>query len=279
MTEIGDLIFDNNSTLFEVLDTLDVPNIAGQLDAANVRLDEVNDQLRQLGVIVDQNQFATTTAFIAVNTRLDSQESQISGVVTSNTELQSRINGLNDTVNIFAEKVVELNIHVVALQTTVGAQAVELAAQSSQIVGLTASNSALTTQVATLSTQVSEMETQVNSLQREVMFLTNDRFNNDLLVRGNEYIFNWRVGTNTYSRRTTFTGANTEGIFANTGYAAIVLDSQTGSFTNQTVYLCASFDNFRVNGIVHYAITAGTVQYSYSPTGLNALTGYITHIS
>jgi len=300
MTEIGDLIFENNSTLFEVLDTLNVPTIAAQLNATNERLDEVNNQLRQLGLIVDQNQFATTTAFIAVNTRLDSTESQISDLVGENISLQSQVHVLDGRVDSTLSDVARLNTSVTTLQAIVDNQELEFLALSSQvgsinvsIIGLETANSILTSQVTSLMGQVSDltnsyialnaqvfnMQTQVNSLQTSVNSLTLNRFSNDLLVRGNEYIFTWREGTNTYSRRTTFSGANTQSILANTGYACTVLDTQTGTATNQTVYLCATFDYLRINGVLNYAITAGTVQYSYSSTGINALTGYITYVS
>nr|WPR17952.1 MAG: hypothetical protein [Chemarfal virus 126] len=268
-TQIGDLIFETNSTLLQVLDTLDVPTIAERLDATNERLDEVNDQLRQLGIIVDTNQIANNTSFIAVNTRVDTLQTEFTVLNNQFLAIRSEVDSLSVTTTNLEANVANLSDQVTSFGGTITGLQNRVTALESAIYGLNSS-------IVSLQNQVTSLQGTVSSLQSSVNTLVANRFRDNLLFRGNEYMFTWRAGTTTYFRRTTFSGGNTQGISANIGYSAQVLDSQTGTTTTQTVFLCAPFDTIRTNGTYNYPITQGPVTYSYSSTGLNSLSGYIT---
>lgn len=70
-TEIGELIFSRNSTLFETLDTLDVIDINAKVERLDADLNSYGEQLRQLAIIVDQNQAYNNARFVDINTDLN----------------------------------------------------------------------------------------------------------------------------------------------------------------------------------------------------------------
>jgi len=81
MSSISDLIFDNNSTLFEVLDELDVPKLALEVKDVSDALNDSLEQVRQLSVVVDKNQVANNTKFVDINTRLDDLDTAVADTV------------------------------------------------------------------------------------------------------------------------------------------------------------------------------------------------------
>lgn len=138
-TEIGEIIFETNSTLFEVLDRLDIVDLSGQVLRVEDRLDEVNDQLRQLGIIVDANQVQSTTNFIAVNTRIDGLDTQVQALIDEVggidvSGLNARVNSLELSVGNIETSLVNMNASINSLinqvgdlRTSVDGQSLELA--------------------------------------------------------------------------------------------------------------------------------------------------------
>lgn len=94
MTEIADLIFDNNSTLFKVLDNLDVPTLAGEVSEISDSLNASMEQVRQLAIIVDDNQVANNTKFVDVNTRVDTIADVLDDVEENALEALTKVTNL-----------------------------------------------------------------------------------------------------------------------------------------------------------------------------------------
>jgi archaellum component FlaC len=256
-TEIGDIIFGTNSTLFRVLDTLDVPSISTQLASTNTRLDEVNDQLRQLGQIVDANQIANNTSFIAVNTQLDTLEADVLSLATEIEPLASQVDSLSTQVT-------SLSGEVSTLTTTVNSY-------NSRI--LTLEN---TTTV--LSTLVTNISLDLNALSSRVGVLETNRVRQQLLTLGSEYLFTYRTGGVpgiTYYYRLNYFGSQSTVIRAGIGHSAEVYDLQAGTVTTRTVYLAAPFDMFSSSGRYNYQMAQGPCVLSFTQNNTSPTTGYI----
>lgn len=125
-TNIGDIIFGTNSTLFQVLDTLDVPSLSAQIAALEERIDEVNYQLRQLGVIVDQNQIKNNTEFVNVNTRVDNLQAEVNALATLITGWDERIISVETEVNNLSVAVQQLSLTVTGFDARINEQGLEL---------------------------------------------------------------------------------------------------------------------------------------------------------
>lgn len=94
MTEIADLIFDNNSTLFKILDNLDVPTLAGEVSEISDSLNASMEQIRQLAIIVDDNQVTNNTKFVDVNTRVDTIADVLDDVGKNASEALTKVTNL-----------------------------------------------------------------------------------------------------------------------------------------------------------------------------------------
>lgn len=271
-TQIGDLIFDSGKTLFEILDALDVPQVSAQLDAVNVRLDEVNDQLRQLGSIVDTNQANTTASFIAVNTQLDALNSEVTALNLAVAPLSIQVSNLDQEVAVLSAAIVPLETLVSDLESQVNSLALQV--------------TSLTTLVNSYNSRITALESSTTSLSQQLSVLTNrvltlelTAHSNTKLRLGNEYIFTYRTGGvpgTTYFYRINYSGSTTTNINAAVGYSANVLSSQDGTSQNRTVYLAAPFDLFSLNGRYNYPMIQGPCRLSFTVNNTNPVEGYIT---
>lgn len=185
MSDIAELIFDNNSTLFEVLDGLDVPTLASQVAGLDTRIVEVNDQLRQLGLIVDNNQISNNTSFVSVNTRIDNVDGVLNNLSTQVDEVKSdlarvevdiqsfdgRIQQLTSIVSVEQVKVVELTTDVADIQSTLQTVQTDVTILKQQLnayaatlarVDLETANN--TSNIITLAADVSNLRGRFNSI-------------------------------------------------------------------------------------------------------------------
>lgn len=266
-TEIGNLIFDSGKTLFEILDSLDVPQVSSQLEATNLRLDDVNDQLRQLGQIVDSNQANNNASFINVNTQLDALSNEVTALTIAVAPITAQIDILTTQVNQLSAQVDPISAEVADLST--------------QVFQLSNEVATLTVTVQSFNSRITQTETQVTALQNRVTTLELTRATSMRLYLGNEYVFSYRTGGipgTTFFYRITFSGSTSTEILAARGYPASVLDSQNGSSTSRTVYLAAPFDLFSTNGRFNYPIVQGPCVLSFSVNNTSPLSGYITSV-
>lgn len=250
-TQIGDLIFDSGKTLFEILDSLDVPQVANQLEATNSRLDEVNDQLRQLSVIVDNNQANNNASFVSINTQLDNLNAEVTSLSDELSPIPNEVANLTILVNSFDSRLDSIDTQIDALDL----------------------------QVDTLSTQVTTLTGTVNSFNSRITSLEANRARQQFLFLGNEYIFSYRIGGlpgTTHYYRITYSGSVTTHVNAASGYSANVLDSLAGTSSVRIVYLAGPFDMFSVNGRYHYPMIQGPCALSFSINNTSPIIGYIT---
>jgi len=271
-TQIGDLIFESGKTLFEILDSLDVPQVASQLDATNLRLDEVNDQLRQLSVIVDTNQANNNASFVSINTQLDSLRAQVTLLSEELLPIPNEIASLTTLVNSFDGRINLLEINNDILATRMNSLDNQMSTLNNQMSTLNNQMSTLTTDVAVLSVTVTSFNSRITSLEA-------NKARQQFLFLGNEYIFCYRTGGapgTTYYYRITYSGSVTSQVNAAIGYSANVLDSSTGTSSNRTVYLAAPFDMFSVNGRYNYPMIQGPCVLSFAVNNTSPITGYIT---
>jgi len=263
-TEIGDIIFDTKSTLFQVLDTLDVPSISAQLTSTNQRLDDVNDQLRQLGAIVDANQIANNTSFIAVNTQLDILETDVLSLATEIAPLSSQVDSLSTQVT-------SLSGQVSVLTTTVNGY-------NSRIVALESTTTSLNNSVISINTAINTINSNLSALGTRVGTLEINRARQQLLTLGNEYFFTYRTGGvpgTTYYYRINYSGSQSTVIRAGIGQTATVYDQAAGTTTSRTVYLAAPFDLFSSSGRYNYQMAQGPCVLSFTQNNTSPTAGYI----
>jgi len=273
-TEIGRLIFSQGKTLFEVLDSLDVPQVSAQLEATNERLDMVNDQLRQLGEIVDSNNNRTNAEFIRVNTELDNLTIQVQALNVQISPLSAQVASLDAEVMSLSAELTPLSNEIDDLNDQVQSLSLQVNALSSQVSGYTS-------RITTLESQLAQLTTTVNALTSTVNFLDANRARLGMLYLGNEYLFSYRTGGvpgNVYTYRINYSGNTTTQILANVGYTANVLSSEDNTSTSRTVRLAAPFDLFSTNGRVSYPLVQGPCVLSFTVNNTNPTNGYITHL-
>lgn len=265
MTEIGDLIFDTNRTLFEVLDSLDVPNVATQLSNVGERLDEVNDQLRQLGIIVDTNKIDFNTQLIAVNTALDNINKEIGDVLA----VIVKVNQLSDEVEILSKQIPSISDQLLEVE-----KQLDYALQ--QVASITVVVNSFSTRILTLETSNSSLTAIVSRNQQTLNGLYANQARLQILTLGNEYSFVYRSGNPNavYQLRITFSGDQSVLIRANQGYDATIL--QDGTQVNRTVYLAAPFDQFLPNYRIHYLLIQGPILLSFESINTSPINGYLT---
>lgn len=258
-TDIGDLIFNSDKTLFEILDSLDVPSISKQLDGTNNRLDQVNDQLRQLGLIVDNNNANTTARFITVNTNVSNTMIEVEKLRVIVVPLDNRLTKVEKNASE-NEKQIVLNKGLI------------------DIANLRISD--LTTDVKTLSAKVNIFDGKVAILENTVRDLNINKYNLQLLNLAGGYIFSYRIGSpgQTWNYRISFNGPVTTRVFSNRGYPAQILSNIDGSITNRTVYLAAPFDVFSTVRNPGYLMQQGPCVLSFEANNTSPTLGYITQI-
>lgn len=273
-TQIGDLIFESDKSLFEILDELGVPKVSQQLDDITERLSEVNDQLVQLGQIVDTNQANNNAAFIAINTRVDT--------------LNDEVTALNILVAPLSVQVANLEQEVVALRNLVqplDSRLIIVEGQVSVLItqynSLSATISNLQGRVILLENQIAPLTTQVNALTSRVLTLELEAPRSQILRLGNEYIFSYRTGGfpgNTWFYRLNYSGSINTIISANVGHSATVFSSIDSTFNTRTVYLAAPFDNIATAGRYNYPMIQGPCKLSFQPQDTNPIEGYLTRL-
>lgn len=128
-SSIKDLIFDQDSTLFEVLDELDVPellNIQSSVNTNTTLLAEYKVQLDALARKQDNFEATTTANFISVNTQIEnlnnsiaSLQTDIEGFHTSISRLDNGQYQLEQSVNSINQEIEELNASVTALNSSI----------------------------------------------------------------------------------------------------------------------------------------------------------------
>lgn len=270
-TNIGDLIFDSGKTLFEILDSLDVANVSQQLDSANMRLDEVNDQLRQLSSIVDTNQANNNASFISVNTQLDDINIEVAALTVQLAPLVVEIDNLSAQVSQLANVVLPIDSRLSQIEDNI-------TALQTQVSGLLALNAAIQNRLNALEVAIDNLQTSLSALTSRVLTLEVTKDQNQQLRLGNEYLCSYRVGNpgTTYYFRIVYSGSITTKILANVGYQATVLSSIDNSATNRSVYLCAPFDTFSVSGRYNYPMIQGPCQISFVVNNSSPIQGYIT---
>lgn len=95
MTEIGEFIFENNTTLFNALDKLDVPTLANEVKEISDALDVSKEQVRELSLVVDNNQVANNTKFVNINTTLNALEEKLENTNGEASEALALFESLN----------------------------------------------------------------------------------------------------------------------------------------------------------------------------------------
>lgn len=278
-TVIGDLIFDSKKTLFEILDSLDVPQVSALLDETNIRLDEVNDQLRQLGAIVDSNQANNNASFIAVNTQLDALNAEVVALNLAIAPISAQVVSLEQEVATLSAAVLPLETLVSDLENQVNALGDQVTSLTFLVNSYNGRITALETSVTSLSQTVASLTQTVNSLTSRVTTIELTADQNQKLRLGNEYIFTYRIGGvpgTTYFYRINYSGSTSTGINAAIGYSANVLSSESGTSTQRTVYLAAPFDLFSVNNRYNYPMIQGPCRLSFTVNNTNPTEGYIT---
>lgn len=116
MSEIKDEIFDQNSTLFNVLDENEVTTITSlnkELDALDTRLGELKLQVDGLAIVVNQNQARNEAEFVRINT-------EIVKFIGVTDELTQQVTTLSEGVANISEHVDDNVERIEKLETEVG---------------------------------------------------------------------------------------------------------------------------------------------------------------
>lgn len=313
-TEIGDLIFSTDSTLFEVLDTLEIPALATQVDAVNARLDIVNEQLTQLGQIVDNNQINNNTQFATINTTIDNLQTQVNNLSIDTTGLVTRVDALElltstqaTAIGNMQNLIVTLNVNVLTLQvqqanttTNVTNLQNQVNAHTTQLETLVNTVNNLTTQAAAQATQITNIQNVNNAQANEITNIqtVNNTQNTNIaantasqlqwrnrlqyyprLQRGVPLRFYWLSGATVYYYSWQFFGTvGVQDILADVEYADIpVYSSLNNTTVVRRIALYMLDDNPNRGGAGEYYIVQGSVQFRSILPNAFSYKGYITH--
>lgn len=287
---IRELIFDNNSTLFQTLDKLEITQLATDINSISNKLVYLDESIRTLANTVDSNYRQIQGEIQTSNSQILALTNEISNIKLNISAIQQDVTSATQTAdaaltqvaNVTADvalvnsKVTTLQSQVASLNTSVSTLNSSVSSLTTQVNMLSNQYVILTTSIDTLTAKVTQIDSSISTLTSRVTSLEANAARNQLLRRGNEYIFTYRVGSpgTTYYYRITYSG--TGSINANVGYSATVLDSQAGTSTSRTVYLAAPFDTFSLNGRYNYPMIQGPCILSFTANNTTPTNGYIT---
>jgi hypothetical protein len=165
MSEIADLVFEENSTLLQVLDQLQVPELAGEVTQIDSRLTQLTAQVSQLGLIVDSNQLNNQAQFNAINTALGAQTDQI-------TDLTEKVQGVDESVTNLSRQFVQIQLEFGDLINEVDQYDARIFANTNDIASLRVALLSLTTQVDQNNREtrllIDQQQVRIDSLQTSV---------------------------------------------------------------------------------------------------------------
>lgn len=172
MTEISDLIFSRNSTLFEVLDELDIPSLAISVNDLKDRLNSQVEQLRQLGIVVDNNQINNNTRFLTLQTELEDVTKNLVNLISNNTTL---ITSMGETVHLNTVGIYEMQIRLLTIEGDITTLKNRINIVEGGVKTLSQTTDRLSVEVGTLTNKVNTLSTTVSTLSTTVNSL-NTRF-------------------------------------------------------------------------------------------------------
>lgn len=269
-TQIGDLIFESGKTLFEVLDSLDIAQVSTQLENVGERLSEVDDQLRQLGSIVDTNQSNNNASFISVNTKLDSLDSTVARLASEFEPISSQITQLTNEVANLGDFIVENDNSIRILRSEVDSLFEDVQILTDRVSGFN-------NRITQLETRTSQNSFRLDTVQNQVTLLEATKDRNQFVRQGNEYIFSYRLGNpgTTSHYRIAYKSGN-QIIKSNVGYEASVFNSTNGTVSDRTTYIAAPFDVFTISGRENYQMIQGPCALSFTNNNTSPIQGYLT---
>lgn len=181
MSEIADLVFAENSTLLEVLDQLQVPELSGEVTQIDSRLTQLTVQVSQLGQIVDQNQLNNQASFNSINTTLGAQTDDINNLTEDVTNLNESMTNLSATVSNLGQQFGDLSNEVAQFDSRISSNRTAINSIDARLTFLDTRVSQLGNDVDAakllvnqLSTEVMGLMTTVNSFQTQIQRLEGD---------------------------------------------------------------------------------------------------------
>jgi len=182
MSEIAEIIFEENSTLLQVLDQFQVPELAGEVSQLNAQLSQLETQVSQLGRIVDQNQLDNQAQFNLINTTLGNQSEEIESLASNVTSLSENVTDLSTQVSSLSSQFNDLSLEVATFDTRITNNTTAISALNSILIidarlghlEIKVDNNlslilAQQTQITGLTTSVSSIESRMLMLENEIV--------------------------------------------------------------------------------------------------------------
>nr|ARO50051.1 envelope protein [Apis Nora virus] len=208
-------IFDQNTTLFAVLDENEVTELAaisGSVNRLETQLDEYKLQLDGLARLVDQYQARNESQFVDLNTQIVTLNSDVSILTTRVSSLANTVSSLQTTVEDLDEttttrfstlnqQVDNLAVDVSSIQTVQNNQTVKVENLNNAVAENAADVANLEAQVNTFEARIADLETMGTTLAR----LNFRCSTGPMITSGTVYVWQYQ-----YGRLSTFeyTGVN-----------------------------------------------------------------------
>lgn len=275
MSEIADLIFDNNSTLFKVLDSLDVPTIAGEVREISESLDASMEQIRQIAILVDSNQVKNNTKFVDINTRVDTIADVLDDVEENAQEALVKVNNLETYTR---ENVERLDTNVSGLRTTLTNKIVALEERADQT-DLEVTN--LTSVINTIDDAVIANESKIQSVKIDILRLRVDVDSNTTTIVQLNQLFN-ALKTRVDAIEAKFNGIplSLQDVYYSTGYVLPgviyrVVNQSSSNYTQKSLTLDnpEPYRSIRMGGIYSGKIDGVNHDYIQFTDNVTATTG------
>jgi len=181
MSEIAEIIFEENSTLLQVLDQFQVPELAGEVSQLNAQLSQLETQVSQLGRIVDQNQLDNQAQFNLINTTLGNQSEEIESLASNVTSLSENVTDLSTQVSSLSSQFNDLSLEVATFDTRITNNTTAISALNSNILIIDARLGHLEIKVdnnlsliLAQQTQITGLTTSVSSIESRMLMLENE---------------------------------------------------------------------------------------------------------
>lgn len=270
MSEIAEIIFEENSTLLQVLDQFQVPELAGEVSQLNAQLSQLETQVSQLGRIVDQNQLDNQAQFNSINTTLGNQSEEIDSLTSNVTSLNENVTDLSTQVSSLSSQFNDLSLEVATFDTRITDNTTAIAALNSNILIIDARLGHLETKVDNNSTQITGLTASVSSIESRMLLLENEiiaiKGLPGIVTPGVVYILNNSVTTNFWVRNLIING--TYGVRVRFGeeYLATFNDAQYYiKFLDQFGYMTTS------SAPINMAVNVGLQRFAYRQTSVWSL--------
>lgn len=170
---IQEEVFGGNTTLWQVLNAQNVPELA-----ANIA--RLETQLSTLGVTLQNYQADTNAELVTLNTRINRIDTQIESINNNIININNTINSMSSRVTSLENQIMSINNSINTINGQIASMQLTLTSQNTRILNIENSISTVNTQINSLTNRVNDLEEekgQNNWIRYNTLYSVTEWFN------------------------------------------------------------------------------------------------------